>query len=457
MRDSDIAHYESQTVGNDQAVQVYMTPQLRSQLGWMADRVPDWAAGSQDVLLISSADLAAARPAEETIGDFKSTIPGQHLLGLIDPHTSSLIMDKILNSAGYEERKVANISLMGNINSETDGSDGEISSTPATNYHVISELGSLLIPSIQNNRAFALHVGFSDIFKQDAIADSRNLCIISMPDMTLDAHEYAAQIAGVSTWPAEHAGTAEEWQMIILAHEATHCTDTSFHSTENIDPQTVLNGEIYADRKALNIYRQELEAGTVKTQNLTEIFTAVRAIGAVQNFITSHATSMAIDHHNHDHDHDHDHHYDVNDIGALHDEVIAFMRDEAGMPHINAVQAMRYLRDDPALLHEIVRQLDHRDAFADNPAAQRLARQYLEAAATYVPDYFETELEGSAVESRIGPLQQAIPEPLNTEAPFSLMNVWQQETDPGHIAANEPQSPEIKSPAGNLTKPNWGL
>src|SRR5690606_11925495 len=188
------------------------------------------------------------------------------------------------------------------------------------------------------------------------------------------------------------------------------------------------------DQIAMGIYKEELAAGSVTTPDLTAQFEATRALGGIVRDDPDHATAPATDAHGNglalqprtgddqqtaalmrerleafgipvseEKDQemlaqitpaDLQTTYGLSDQDMFISRFADFLKDEAGIESMDKYEAANMAFEDPALLYETVRQMNARGLFADSPAQQAMATEFIAAAERYAPAHFETDIAG---------------------------------------------------------------
>jgi hypothetical protein len=206
------AVHDHGTAGNPK---LYASAEMKQQMGWIGDRLPGWA--GQDVLVIGKKDLEKMD---------SSLPPGARLKQYLETYRDPDIRNAIPNKqlAEYEGAILR----------------GEAS---ATNIEG------------KNNRSFG---------------------IITAPDMSLSARQYAAQSAHLPPESLRNIpGTRTEWQAKTFMHEAEHLK----HDHSN-SPKLQLRKEMEAEQGLIRHYFNEKARGQSLDPAVLQSVMDMRAIGA---------------------------------------------------------------------------------------------------------------------------------------------------------------------------------
>ena len=429
MLDSTIDQRTAEAAANTGAV-LYASAETRQQLGWVADRLPQWA--GQDIILISRQDLATALPR-----DVLNTFPRmQELLSGTAPFPGQITERQ---EAALETSLRAHFNKVGLpeafLNPVSPHPEIESVTLPSTAYDLLAAKTFLGSNSLLGNAA-ALPQQIDILDPNSGLARPWNICVVMMPDMAMTPSEIGGMLGSLPAHNISMPGTARDWQALILSHEADHCSTMAKERAEgkaDID-RDVLALEIVADQTALNMVRTEHALGNITTPDIARAFADVRAIGAIMRADIDHTTSPAIDPHGdklamqprrdeisvavNDAEKAQPsspgsslsvledmmermkiqqpppNTISTTDVMGLHAKLFDFLVKEAGMATTDTMIMGNLMNEDPALVFETVRFLSARGDFEDNPAQQRLADQFIAAADRIAPHIFETRIPG---------------------------------------------------------------
>lgn len=230
------------------AFNLHASPETRAKLGWVADRLPQWA--GRDVVVVSAADLkahAASRP---------SDAPDHLLTGFI----KTTLPDSIENLDWWQANR------------------------PIGSQNVAARM-------IMQHAPFATDV-------TPKTESNGGVCMIALPDLDDTKKSLVGALTNHEVDPDRLPGDDDDWLTVALAHEAVHCKShvaTLMPEKDTLDSATTLSekfrivsahtlgNEIDADRKGISIYREEAKAGRSLDAGVPGAFRAIRAIDSINN------------------------------------------------------------------------------------------------------------------------------------------------------------------------------
>lgn len=390
-----------QNILEEQGYTLYASPDARAHYGWVADALPGWA--GQDVLIVTPQDILQAR----------TMMVGPNIFGPPEEN-SEMGFFELLGGQYFMEHAIR----LGAPPFATP--EGLTLESP---YNTTEVAGAIQYAAMNNSPA-ATRMDFTD----NASGAPYSLCVIVGFDENMTGAEIASRLSATHIFEGAPVlpGTAHDWNMMVMAHEADHCDRMDFELMSVQGEAETLRLEIHADQTAMNRYRAAEAEGLVDTPGLTQVFNEMRALGTVISMDTTHTTTTAVDPHNDALLQDPDgygssygfleygddesmpvdpiHHEDVvGFFNQLHD----YLRYEAELHNLDDIEIHRLLISDPELMYETVSLMHRRGDFAEHHIHDDIAARFVAAADNHAADLFGTRAPGPDPVQRISELAAA--------------------------------------------------
>ncbi|HEY8191135.1 MAG TPA: hypothetical protein VIG74_01830 [Alphaproteobacteria bacterium] len=340
-----------------QDAKLFSTPETAKKLGWIADKIPQWA--SMDVLVATPEDIDLTDEEKNRLMFAAHTAAnneaaGEYLMGQIfNPH-----LDRLIDS----------------FPSLKEGAIG--AQIPADARKDLAYFAGL---GMGGTRGIAANG-----------ADAHNFCIIVLPPY--DAQDARDVVEAMTAIPPEDLahipGTAKDWKALIAAHETQHC----HHEGQNPDgtpldiSQRIAN-ETMADQASFQHYFLAYAEGNVTSPDVPAAFAAVRALRVLTDRDRSHATHINL---NPARAGSHPIGFWENMVTGMELDAIYKKIDERIARDLNMdmEEARKAAMFRPKTLYRTVAALNRENAFADSAATQAFISYFLISARIHAPEYF---------------------------------------------------------------------
>lgn len=344
-------------VAQAQDAKLYSTPETVKQLGWIADKIPQWA--GMDVLVAAPDDINLTDAEKNRLmfaahAAKHSEIVGQYLMAeIFDPH-----LDRLIDS--FPALK-----------------DGSITAQiPAAAREDIAYFGGL---GLGGTRGIAT-----------GGAESHNFCVIVLPVYDApDAYELVSTMTAIPAEELAHIpGTAQDWMALIIAHETQHCHHEAHNADGSpLDINQQIADETMADQASFKHYFHALAARKVTSPDVPAAFSAVRALRALADRDRSHATHINL---NPASGGDHpigrwENAVTGQELTAIYQKIDERIARDLNLSIADAREAAMFR---PKTLYRTVAALNRENVFADSPAAQAFISYFLISARIHAPEYF---------------------------------------------------------------------
>jgi hypothetical protein len=340
-----------------QDAKLYSTPETTARLGWIASEIPHWA--RMDVLVAAAEDMALTDIEKNRLmfaahAAANNEAAAQYLMAKIfNPHLDRLIdLFPALKNAGIA---------------------AQLSADTREDLAYFGGLG------LGGTRGVATNG-----------SDAHNFCVIVLPSYNeQDARDMVAAMTAIPAEELKHIpGTAQDWNALILAHEAQHC----HHEARNADGTPLdinqqIGDETMADQASFRHYFQAFVMDKVSSPDVPAAFSAVRALRTVADRDRSHATHINL---NPAFGGDHPVGRWENAVTGQELATIYQKIDEriARDLHMNMDEAREIAMFRPRTLYRTVASLNREGAFAGSPSAQNFISYFLISARIHAPEYF---------------------------------------------------------------------
>lgn len=351
--------YSAATAEQDN--RLYSAPETAAKIGTFAEKLPGWAGAN--VILIGRDDL---RLTEE-----KETELNLALNAALQNHSGGAErVDKVV--APYIDRY--------------------IDSFPALRAEKIS--GRIPAPVRRAVTEFLVYGRFSaggarGFLPQGDDNGKNGFCIIVAPSFEAKtATEFISLLTGIAEEDlANIPGTTQDWLAVIMAHEAQHCQHDMDEDAAGPDINRRIANETMADQRAFEVYFREHAAKNSPGENVPAAWIALRAIMAISNRDTQHATHVNLSAFR---EQQRGTGYwgqvvtgeDLYSTYRKIDERIA--RDR----NVDLRDARLIARQRPDVLYKTLETLSRENAFADNRRAQDFVSSFLTFSRIYAPGHF---------------------------------------------------------------------
>lgn len=215
-------------------------------------------------------------------------------------------------------------------------------------------------------------------------------CVIALPPLydAQNATDIVSRMTGIDMEELENIpGTAKDWLILVMAHEAGHCQQDLNENDGRPDANRRIAFETMADQRAFAAYFDALTKGEASSFHAPGVYASVRAIRAIAVRDSDHATHLNLDtagqgavnigHWKYPVSEE-----DLAEIYRKIDERIA--RDY----NTDASEAKAIAARFPDRLYKAVEDMNREDAFAGNARAQEMVTYFLIAARIHAPKYF---------------------------------------------------------------------
>ncbi|NCC22663.1 MAG: hypothetical protein EOM26_09425 [Alphaproteobacteria bacterium] len=355
---------------DDGVHRLYGSPETIESLGWIADRLPEWA--GMDVTVIGRDDVFDACPVEFAARN-----------GLVAARMDTL---EAFNDSRLD--RLLSYLIDHNVPVTTDS------------YERVHQTSLEMLPKIEQQAPAA--VTFSAIKHQP-----HHHVVIVLPDMDASAEDMASLLTSIPSEELQNVpGGPLDWQAFILAHEAAHADPhrALLEEVREAPPEDIgeivkwaedkvnriLTEEIGADQFAIDTYREEIATGRTLDPEVPQAFVEARAIGSIlcMDFLHASVPALRLESFG-----PADADFSVQDYAGFQEKVgerIALMtnRDPA---------FVLFRRHDPELLYKTIDLMDREGAFDDHPGEKAYVDRFLTGAARYAPNRFDVTETRSAV------------------------------------------------------------
>lgn len=212
-------------------------------------------------------------------------------------------------------------------------------------------------------------------------------CIMALPPFNAKtAAGMVSQMTGIDEEDLENIpGTAQDWMMLIMAHETQHCRQNL--DDDDRDINAIIGYETMADQYGMIVYFNELSKGFTTSAYVPAAYASVRAIRTVAMRDDAHATHINLD----------PLRRGAGNVGhwrsaVSRSDMVEIYRkiDERIARDLNTDMngAYMFAASNPNLLYKAVENLNREGAFAGNPRAQEMVAYFLVAARIHAPKHF---------------------------------------------------------------------
>lgn len=323
-----------------QPSKLYASEATRENLGWIADKLPEWAgmpvivAGTEDVAALKQAITTAIKTAN------RKNLDAAAVLQSADPDFTDPIAAKVVLSGRF-------------------------------------------------NKAWASALTWPIAFQGQK---RQNVCTIALFPRDYTAQDYASALVFFPVDKKALAGeSARDWNAIIMAHESGHCTDMT---NGHLASMTTLMGEVSADQQGMDRVFKAYEDAEPVNVKVLDSWKAIRTIGSVTRLCEEgrngedHATGMAI------------HVPSAKEKAPHHDEIItlelvplyeAIVAKAGSFPAKLAdyrEKVCHLVQKEPHKLYTVMQELESEQPFPPGSKRQRLVTAWLDAVQKYGRRHF---------------------------------------------------------------------